>query len=434
MRLKIDKLVTLLLLTLAFSGLFKAAPAQNEVYLETVWDAPATGNEEIRDIDFSRASQTVALQRQGFLNGLNAVKSSARIREIALSEQAGITEMSARLAWLDNYYDIVMCVGASSDQGTLYTGMTTGFFNIPMLIPFADGDLPEGDATSFIFRMTPDSDTYNDFFGNNIYPANLTRRINAMIFENQPIPDYTISAGVFFLDNPNGNEVAVKITQTMMENGIDIDIYQPFHHGELRNIFLELAAADQQTMLSLDTVLIIGEDQASVPGFKDIVSFWDQAQIPPAIVLLGVIPETEELADRENLYQVRQNLDLGQCPAEITAQAEAQGYAAGFITKHVLDQAFRGVKPERTGILTILDSPEKKHERHQDYLMEFRELIWSNLNAMDSVDIPCYGKGIKRPLEIVRFSGNARLTPMDNSEIFRYLVERIRVLYNGAYS
>ena len=401
-------------------------------YLETIWEAPSDGSDS-ESLDFNAATLNVQLERQGFVNGMNAARKSRTFNEILVSEETSMSQLSIRLATLDNYYDIVMSMGATTDRGTLYGTMTTTFFSIPMLIPFSDGDFPQNYNQSYIFRTSVNGNNYENFVRDNIFRMDFVQDLNTLLFENRPIPDYQLNAGIFFRNITNGNENAIRITQVMMDAGVNIDFYEPTTEGSLLTVFNGLAAERYNDLKNLDIVFILGEDQDPIANVEEVVSFWDDLEVKPAIVLISVPPENENLAVKDNVYLIRQKLDMSRCPNAIQTHEEAAGYAAGYITQTVLEQTAENVKPDPLALLYFLETPEQRQARDDAYLQRFREGVWNSLQNIQATDIPCFGKSNDLKLEIVRMTKDPRVTPMDDSEIYRYLVDRVRTLYGGAF-
>ena len=401
-------------------------------YLETIWEAPASDSDS-GALNFNRASLNVQLERQGFVNGMNAARKSRTFNEIQVSEETSMSQLSIRLATLDNDYDIVMSMGATTDRGTLFGAMTTTFFNIPMLIPFSDGDFPPNYNQSYIFRTSVNGNNYENYVRDNIFQRDFVQNINALLFGNMPIPDYQLNAGIFFRNITNGNENAIRITQVMMDAGINIAFYEPTTEGSLLTVFNGLASERYNDLKNLDIVFILGEDQDPIANIEEVVSFWDDLTNKPAIVMISVPPENENLAVKDNVYLIRQKLDMSKCPNAIQTHEEAVGYATGYITQSVLEQTAEKVKPDPLALLYFLETPERRQTRDDAYLQRFREGVWNSLLDIQDTDIPCFGKSSDIKLEIVRMTKDPRVTPMDDSEIYRYILERVSKLYGGTF-
>ena len=316
--------------------------------------------------------------------------------------------------------------------------MAMNFFNIPLLIPFADGDLASSSGASYSFRMTPTSQNYADYFSR-LFSNFLIEYIDSYVFENTSVPEYDINFAIFYADVFNGNSVSVKITQVLMDNGMNIDVYKGFKENQLLNTVTNAWKENDQVMRDVDVVIIIGEDNDEMPDLSKVMKIWDDLNLHPLFVLngYGATHIDDEIKKAENLYVIQQHLDINgdSCPEVIDCRSEAMGYAAGYVMLEAIKEARSFQEPEPTGIRTWFMSESNKIRAHEAYLESYRNTIRSSFMEFRQY-VPCYGEldftngGIpKINFELVRYNDVDDYTVLDESVIFYKLVDRIRNKY-----
>lgn len=402
-----------------------------ELSIVTVWDMPYDNENHRMDTD--GADLSVRLQRQGFEKGFYDNLNGLSVYEFLMSEGSDFRTFTADIANLCNSTDIILSVGASTDEATMNTAMEMNYFKIPMLIPFGDGDLSGSSGSTFSLRMTPTADNYADFIGN-LFPAYLVNYINGYVFENLPVPDYSIKLGVFFADNFNGHEIAVKLTQKLMDNGMDIQVYQPFSEDDLLRTVRTAWDSESAMMEGLDAVIILAEDHDDLPNLPDVLDTWDQRGLKPQFIVTGYYPETvdEKLVNMDNFFVVQQVINIQNCPAEINTRSEAMGYAAGYIASKALYAAYQNTRMKASGFEWLMSAGNQRMRIREDYISNLRNNIHSEIRGM-AESIPCYGyinfesaENNRVSLEIVRLTGNESYSPVDPSVIFYRMVNIIR--------
>jgi hypothetical protein len=327
-----------------------------------------------------------------------------------------------------------MTIGANQDEETMYASMTMNYFKVPMLIPFADGDLsPDIYETDFSMRMTPTSQKYADFI-NELLPAGLFTYVNGYFFENRPVPVYTVNIGMFFADNFNGNETAVKIAQRLIDNGYNIEVYKSFALGDFYPTVQQAWNEDPAKMKSLDTIVVIGEDADPLIFFNEARHTWMDQGLKPNFLLIGYVPASvdDDLIYADNVFAIQPHLDLTSCPAEIRYRSEAIGYAAGQVMSRALLKAYETQPKEKFDLEYLFSTDIQRKEKHAEYISSFRSNVRSVLvNMVD--DIPCYGRvNFKNDtdemitLELVRYTDPNTYVPVDQSVIIDTILARIK--------
>ena len=425
-------LIVVTVLTVAAAVLIPAWAADDQALkIVTIWDAlPST--ESAGELDFSTALSAVQKERRGFVRGMQDAPGNVVVDEIMLEEDSN--EIIRELSDVINNDEPLMVVGASGDLTTMYCSMEVEFFEVPMLIPYADGDIILESTQGFSIRMTPTSGKYAQFIGSSLLPSQSMNWFNTILFDNQAIPDYSIRIGVIFANDYIGHDYATQITQKLMDNGMEIENYIPYEQGTLYRTVAANWNAQDSSLASLDIVVLIGFDQDPFTELQAAIGLWNDVDEPPLFLLVGYVPngDNEWMAEYANVLSIRQKLDMSSCPADIKSHAEAIGYASGYITKMVLSRAAETQPKERTGIRLWFTSAEQKRKIHQQYIDDYRGNIRSNLIEL-VYDVPCYGRTDFKSraedptvLELVRYTGPDEAEILNETEVLQFLLNRLR--------
>ena len=408
----------------------------------TIWKSESLNFDEAAgnyDVDFGSASNRVKMARRGFEKGIKANPGIENFEEEILPEMVNQRSFSEYLADTFSSEDIVLTIGATTDEMTMDTSMEMNFFNIPMLIPFADGDLaPDDSPVNYSIRMTPTAQKYAEYF-NNLFPASYFSTINNILFQDKAIPDYNLNVAVFFADNFNGHNTAVNITQRLLDNGYNVEIYTPFNSLlDLLHMLQTSWNTEADKLRAIDVLIVIGEDGASMKGLSGINQLWMDRGLEPMVFLVGFLSSDieNEVAQARNIYSVHQQLDFINCPSEIVNRSEAMGYAAGYIVSLALKRAHESEPPEPSGLQLLFSTPDRRRQLHQEHLTSYRENVRTVLLEMNE-DIPCYGvvdfdlnSDSNIYLETVRYLGPDNPENVGTGIVFNYLLDKLQRDYN----
>ncbi|MBQ6510309.1 MAG: hypothetical protein IJI07_12615 [Flexilinea sp.] len=434
-------IVLLLLIGLILFLILRSSPSETEtaVSIATIWMADDTGRND-GQLDWDSVPEYISRERIGFIRGKTAAAGSVKIRENLLSETAENTEITGTLADMINAEDILMVIGASGDLPTMYAAMETDFFGIPMLIPYSDGDIVSDSSAGYTVRMTPTDNNYADYIGKELLPSGTTDWIFDGLFGGGPLPDDAVDAAVFFADNFNGHDLAVAITQRLMDNGIDIDHYHPYQGYDLYSGFEDAWKEDEESLRNIDLVFIIGYDQDPMYDLGRVTELWKDIRDPedqPLFILLAYAPTSMDpkIYEKNNIYVIRQHLDMFNCPAEIVYHDEAIAYASGWITGTAIRRASERQDPEPSGWKLWFKTGDQKRQIHQDYLDLYRNNIRSVLMEMTD-NVPCYGvpsftSNIEdhTSVELVRYTSANHAEVLDGSAVFKYIYRMYQYRY-----
>ena len=411
-------------------------PAQYaSLTIATIWDAPAApGSGE--QLDFNKADRRVQKGRSGFEKGLKDASGDLTVDEVQIPEGESLREMVMNVVNLFTERDILLTVGATTDEATMDASMEMNFFNVPMLIPFADGMLsPDDSPAEYSMRMHPTAGLYDDYL-DRIFSRDLFTFLSEYMFRSGPMPEIDVKLVVFYTDNFNGNDTAVRVTQSIMDSGYNIEAYVPF--TDLWTSVDSYWNSFPDKLSSADAVIIIGEDANPFPDLAAVWSEWADRGLFPYFYLIGYLPQEpldEEIANADNVFAVQPKIDMSSCPDSINNRSEALGYASGIITGKVLNNAVKMQPPEPTGIWNWFRSPERRQELHNEYISAFRSNIRSAFMDLDE-DIPCYGKANFRSgpdervtLELVHYTDLDKYVVVSENTFVLHMMEKIQEEY-----
>lgn len=270
--------------------------------------------------------------------------------------------------------EVVALIGATTNDGTRRTASLANFFNVPMIIPGADGDGVMPSNNMWVFRLNAPSSSYAAYvFGNvlsKIKTSGTSDDEAAMM----------IRLAIVYEENTFGEGAAVATAHAAMDQNIDIVYYGSYTPGaadtaEIRDLAQSVGSSEA------DLVYIISSDPASAKTLVSALQTAFGSGVKPAMLGQGngftslEFLQAEDIAD---VYTIRQALDTSNCPAGIDSINKAQAYASAFI----IEKAIEG----SDGILT-----GKKLFSRGDQMMARREKVRDVLKEMN-IDVPCIGK------------------------------------------
>ena len=442
-------IIIIILILLAIVGIILYNNSQEEAVkkqlkVATVWTAGIVSSDttgDTLDFDAFGLPDYMKLARQGFEKGVQDAKGSLDIREVLIGDTGDVQSYTRKINEVFSRDDILMTVGTLSDDTTMYTSMETNFFKIPMLIPFANGNLsPDGTGTEYSVRMTPTSKKYGSFF-NLLFSNYINDFLNTYVFGSRSLPIVGTGVSVFFMNNFSGNETAVYITQEIIDNGYDVQCYVPFSEDGLLTAVQTAWVSMPEGLNNSSAVIFIEEDGASAAGIGEIIKTWTDRGVSPQFFLVGFEPTEldQSVLEADNVFFVQQHVDVGSCPAGIVNRTEAMGYAAGQIMARALQEALKNQPAEPTGIRLWFQSEERKREIHQEYVDKFRSNIRTALMNMKDA-VPCYGDvnfnadpDAWASLELVRYTGKDQYEQVDTDVFTSSVIEKNRQHY-GLYN
>lgn len=402
-----------------------------DVVIGTFWNAPVKGNaQDEHDLDWGQSNKKVIAQRQGFLRGLNEFP-DLKIKEVPHSEDVSIEELTRSVHEMVQEDKIFMVVGGTTNTGTMHAASNTSFFQIPMLIPYADGDNLIGEENYWTKRLTPSGSDFADFIGSHLMTASLRHELDNILFQDAPVYAYEVNAAIIYEDTTYGEAAALDLGEKLMTNAINLEIYRSYSSGGFFDLINQLNAEQKKTFNALDVIFFINEDADYAIDLEKVAATFSEGDSDPVIIFFGnILPEySEEAGGVGNLFFVHRAIDFSTCPKEIKTTPEAIGYGAGILTGRVLERTMQNL-PQKPDLQKALLSG---YSQEYLYLQSIRVAVRKQLEAFDE-NVPCIGPvhfssegaNSKLQMESICFQENGETRVVSDTEIINLIAQTIR--------
>jgi len=282
---------------------------------------------------------------------------------------------------------IAAVIGGTSNEATMRAASLVNFFNVPMVIPTADGDnlLPSNNL--WAFRLSAPGSAYaNYLFGTLLTKAEFGS--DPEITDELP----RLNIAILYEGNTFGESAAVATVRAAMELGLGVGVYASFPpvtpDAARLNILLNRVETE-----GIHLVYLISND----PGVaKTLVQLFN-SRIPALSrpVLVGqsggfASQDFIDSPEAEGIYILRQQLVPEDCPANIKSIYEAQTYAAVTLLDLAVEQVI-GSQTASTWDASINNFIDKALNKQTDRVTDFREKVRDDLKQTDTI-VPCVGK------------------------------------------
>ncbi len=271
-------------------------------------------------------------------------------------------------------------VGATSNEATMQIAGLVNFFNVPMLIPTADGNTLLPSNNLWAFRLSAPSSAYAQYFFTEVLNQNnLGSQGTTVNFLAG------VSLAIIYEQNTFGESAAVATAEAAMAQGIAIAEYKSFP--------AENPSSDQLTTL-VDAVKTQKPGLvyliSSNPGTAEMVvralntGYATDFSIAPVILGQAGAFTSESFLnspESEGMYILRQRWNKVGCPAEITSFYEAQSYGTAYLLNYAV-----GLTEDTLSVaqnwLSLTNPADKR--------AKFRETLRDQLKGIN-LDVPCLG-------------------------------------------
>ncbi|OQY36229.1 MAG: hypothetical protein B6243_03695 [Anaerolineaceae bacterium 4572_5.2] len=364
---------TVLLLFLSACAQSNSVSSQN-FPIGGLWEVPVEDNGEA---NWGYASSIANEQHAGYtLARENLEDNSFQDIISGESNQQGEIQVAIREMVEDEEKPVVAVIGATTNEATMRAASLVNFFNVPMLVPSANGDnlLPSNNI--WAFRLSAPGFTYaNYMFGSVLTKINLIPISGAVI-------EPSLKIAILYEQNTFGESAAVATARAAMLQEIEIGVYASFSSETIdpdRMVRIMENMAENNVHLAY----LITSDPAAARTLVQIFhSRFFKDAMPILVGQAGGFASAEflESDEAESVYVVRQELVKDQCPTDIESLYEAQAYAAVYL----LDQAVKQVEENQ---------PAKQWyewQAKQTEIAVFREEIRDALKQI-RLKVPCLG-------------------------------------------
>lgn len=289
--------------------------------------------------------------------------------------------------------EVAALLGATTNEATRRAASLANFFNVPMIIPAADGDTLLPSNNMWVFQLNAPSSAYAEYvFGN------VLSKINVSAASTEDESALIIRLAIVYEENTFGESAAVATAHTAMDQNIEIVYYGSYTPdvGDAREI---KTLAENVVSNEADLIYIVSSNPADAALITSALDTEFGAGLTPAILGQGngfTSLEFQEAVNSDHLYVIRQALDAETCPEKIDSIQKAQVYAAAYLLEAAI-------------LETDTSMPRQKLFSTEDQLTIRREKIRDALKELN-IEVPCLGQ--------VSFDNNGQIKE-NNFEIFR---------------
>ena len=280
----------------------------------------------------------------------------------------------------DQQNPVVAILGGTSNDATMQIAGLVNFFNVPMIIPTADGNTLIPSSNLWAFRLSAPSSAYSGYLFNQ-----LLNQTNLGALNSSSVSSARLSIAILYEQNTFGESAAVAAAEAAMAQGIAIAGYANFP-VDGASVEQLSALADGARTQNASLLYII----ASNPGTADALvgtlqSSYGASNMSVPIMLgqAGAFNSESFLGSQsaEGVYILRQRWNKADCPADLTSYYAAQSYGAAYLLNHAI-----GLTNE------TLATGRKWYTRttEADELAKFRETLRDKLKTT-SLSVPCIG-------------------------------------------
>ena|GEM_PF-1907847 len=279
---------------------------------------------------------------------------------------------------------IVALLGGTSNEATMRAASLTNFFNVPMVIPNADGENVIPSNNLWVFRLSAPSSAYAKYIFTEVIQKASPTETDTNTSDSNSSQSGTLKLAIIYEKNTFGENAAVSSAQISMDQSIKIVFYGSFTTGEDNaQEIISLAQTVNESGANLVYVISDNPDEAIsiTKTLKDAFG----SGLAPIILGQGSGFDSQTFLNSDKatgVYVIRQAINSTDCPAEINSISKARSYASIFLLKDAVSQANKNI------ISSKLFSNFSNKNGNQ--ISEQREKIRDSLKQTD-MSVPCLG-------------------------------------------
>jgi len=331
----------------------------------------------------SNSSQIALEQLIGYEEGLKL--SATKFDPIYLDERIPQSDNQRAIRDLveDTKAPLISILGASTNNGTSYAAALVNFFNVPMVIPSANGDVLFSSDNLWAFRLSADGNAYANFFFGSIINKNSMTAIltdpNGAFFIP---PDFKVA--ILYEQNTFGETAAVATANAAIAQSFKIGLYKNFDTKTSDPASLiDIAKLIKDSKAQL--VYIVVSDPALAKNIiQSIKNVYPVKFLPVMVGQAGGFTSQEFLSSVEanGVYVLQQSVKPTMCPDSIRSNIDALSYGSVYI----LDQAHKLANNS----LRENQNWWERFIKKEPTVKEQREAIRDALKQTN-MDVPCLG-------------------------------------------
>ena len=360
---------------LMLSACAAASGIGTDFNLGGIWDVP----EDNGVLIWEDAAVVATEQHDGFILARNAV-TELDLTEISSGEGNRQDDIQVAIRDMAENENVVALIGATTNEASMRSASLANFFNVPIIIPGADGELLLPENNFWAFRLSAPSSAYARYLFKDII-GDPTR-------ENRFVTS-RLRIGILYEQNTFGESAAVAAATEAMAQDVQIEIYANFDPGTPNPDDLNQIV---QTALerTFDLVYLVSSQPETAA--KLIHTFSTQAgegSVMPLLIAQGAGFTSQEFLQSDLADQVivfRQKFFAEDCPAPVNSISEAQAYAGVALLETAIKEARRtSLQAIDTSFLNSLRPTSSSRP-----IEKFRELLRDELKTTNR-EVPCLG-------------------------------------------
>jgi ABC-type branched-subunit amino acid transport system substrate-binding protein len=371
--------------------------------------------DENGDVDWETASPIAKEQLAGYTFARENIKDYP-YNDVVSSEgnRQDDVQVAIRSMVENSENPVAAVIGASSNDATMRVASLVNFFNVPMIVPTANGDnlLPSNNL--WAFRLSAPGSAYAKYlFGTLLTKAE---------FGTEPEvtgEDPKLNIAILYEGNTFGESAAVATVRAAMELGVGVGVYASFPpekpDSATLNILLNrvveegvhliyLVSSDPNVAITLVQLL-----QSGIPNYA----------MPVLVGQAGGFASQDfiDSPEAEGIYILRQQVVPENCPVNIKSIYEAQTFASVYLLDSAVQQVIENQPdPKWYGFINEIINEDT------DSAAAFREEVRDVLKQTDTI-VPCVGKvafentgQVKNPsFELITVTnGETEIGPIDD--------------------
>jgi ABC-type branched-subunit amino acid transport system substrate-binding protein len=364
-----------LFLTLFLSGCIRSSSISAGSPVGSLWEAPVTDGV----INWKEASQLSLEQHAGLLLVKPTGAMILQGKECGEGDKQDDIQVAIRkMAEVDN--DVAV-IGSTTNEATVRAASLVNFFNIPMIIPTANGDnlLPSNNL--WAFRLSAPGSDFAEYLFGSVLAQESQGSENGITLD----PDLKIA--IIYEQNTFGESAAVAAAQAAMKQLMKIVVYRSFPANTSDVIKLnEIASQMQENNVKL-AYLITSNPEDATALVRSFAAIINTENMPVLVGQSGGFSSRVflESAYAENVYVLRQSMVTGNCPQEVKSVYEGQMVAAVYLLEQAIEQAKANMPVARLSWVPVVKVNQS------DETVTLREKIRDALKVTN-MEIPCMGK------------------------------------------
>lgn len=271
-------------------------------------------------------------------------------------------------------------IGATANDITLQIAGLVNFFQVPMLIPTADGEALFPSNNLWAFRLSAPSSAYASYLFTTVL-----NQTNLGVLSTSANANLGLSIAILYEQNTFGETAAVATAQAALAQGISIADYENFpvenpSIEELTTLANNVRSQNPTLVYLIASVPATAEALIGALGTSDTTF---PSTTPIILGQAGAFTSESFLnsAQANGIYILRQKWNKDNCPADLTSYYQAQAYGTTVLLNYAV------------GLTNQTMAADKKwyvRTSSADELVKFREALRDNLKATN-MNVPCFG-------------------------------------------